>query len=745
MKRFLVSTIMILCVANFAAAQGIVTSRQQTLWIEHHRVDIDIGNQAARTKIDQVFVNQGSIQVEGEYIFALPADASVSSFAMYVDGKRMEGELLESKKARQIYMDIVRKQNDPALLEYIGRRAFRAQIFPIPAGGKRRVQLEYSETLEAERGIVRYVYPLNTAKFSLEPVNEVSVTMNLKGNQSIKSIYSPTHDVDVRRKNEKSAVVAYEESIVKSDQDFVCYYTLSEKDFGIDLIAHRKENEDGYFMLLIAPKRDMLKSEIIPKDVTFVLDVSGSMKGKKLAQAKEALSFCVSALNENDRFNILNFSTIVEQMSDELMDATAANQSKALEFIKDLQDIGGTNLNEALLSSIKNKSEPKRLKLVVFLTDGLPTVGETDINTIIGNVREANKNNARLFIFGIGYDVNTKLLDTLAKENHGMAQYVEPNESVEVAVSAFYDKVSYPVLTDVKIDVEGVKIKEMYPKPLPDLYLGEQLIALGRYDENREVTATLTGTVDGEERSCSKVVLFPAQDKEHAFLPQLYAQRKVGYLLEQIRLHGENDELRDEVIHLSRRYGIITPYTSFIVLEDRLPTPQASAGQPLPRFATYADLPRSDSLELHPKEPEMSAPVASGTGNAPTAEDRIQRAPGLAMVRDAGAKVNMLSDYIGGKAVKTSKETQKLKSSSAVISRQKTSADKIKRIGEKVFYLKNGFWVDSEYKKEMKITEVKYGSDAYFELLNDKPELGKYFAIGKQLILCYRGVCYRVN
>jgi len=326
-----------------------------------------------------------------------------------------------------------------------------------------------------------------------------------------------------------------------------------------------------------------------------------------------------------------------------------------------------------------------------------------------------------------------------------MAQYVEPNESVEVAVSAFYDKVSYPVLTDVKIDVEGVKIKEMYPKPLPDLYLGEQLIALGRYDENREVTATLTGTVDGEERSCSKVVLFPAQDKEHAFLPQLYAQRKVGYLLEQIRLHGENDELRDEVIHLSRRYGIITPYTSFIVLEDRLPTPQASAGQPLPRFATYADLPRSDSLELHPKEPEMSAPVASGTGNAPTAEDRIQRAPGLAMVRDAGAKVNMLSDYIGGKAVKTSKETQKLKSSSAVISRQKTSADKIKRIGEKVFYLKNGFWVDSEYKKEMKITEVKYGSDAYFELLNDKPELGKYFAIGKQLILCYRGVCYRVN
>jgi len=683
------------------------------LYIERHRVEVKIDNQAARTKIDQIFANENPVVLEGEYIFPLPNDASVSSFAMYVDGKRVEAELLTADKARKIYESIVRQKRDPALLEYLGSRAFRARIFPIPANGEKRVQLEYSQILKVDSGIAKYVYPLNTEKFSPRPVNDVAITVAIESKQSIKGVYSPSHKVDIHRKDDHHANISYEGSKVKSDRDFLCYYTLSEKDFGIDLIAQRDDDEDGYFMLLIAPKQATDDSDVIKKDILFVFDKSGSMSGEKIKQAKEALRFCINSLNDGDKFNVISFSTEVESLSEKLLNVNPENQKKAMGFIKNLEAVGGTNINEALLTALKEKPDVQRPMMIVFLTDGIPTVGETDVSTIAKNIQKANEKKARLFAFGVGYDVNTMLLDKLSYTNFGVSQYVLPEEDIEVTISSFYTKISKPVLANLKIDTSDIKVKELYPKTLSDLFFGSQLVLLGRYKNSGDTVIKLTGEVNGKEHSFENEVKFPQRDDSHEFLPRLWAQRKVAYLVDEIRLHGENDELKDEIIKLSKKYGIMTPYTSFLAQEDK---PKVTSVEVRPNIQTASRAPTITHVEAETKLTECDS-------------------KGL-----AGGRV------VGKNAVEASKKLQAMKQSEILVEAEsRAPSTKIKRVLSKTFYLKDGFWVDSEYTEKTKTQDIEYGSDDYFKLLIDNPKLSKYFAIGPQVIVCYKGKCYRVK
>ncbi len=682
------------------------------LYIERHHVEVKIDNQAANTKIDQIFTNENPMILEGEYIFPLPDDASVSSFAMYIDGKRVKAELLTADKARKIYEDIVRKSRDPALLEYIGRRAFRARIFPIPANGEKRVQLEYSQVLKADAGIVKYVYPLNTEKFSPRPVNDVAVTVKIESRQAIKSVYSPSHKVDVQRKDDHHATIGYEGSDVKADRDFVCYYTLSEKDFGIDMMAHRDDDKNGYFMLLVAPKQGTRDSDVLKKDIIFVFDKSGSMSGEKIKQAKEALLFCVRSLNEGDKFNLIAFSTEADSLSENLLAVNPENRQKAMRFIDELDAAGGTNINEALLTALKEKTDAERPRMIVFLTDGKPTVGETEIGTIVKNVQKSNDEKARLFVFGVGYDVNTILLDKLSEENRGTSQYVEPKEDIEVAISSFYTKVSKPVLANLKIDTGSIKTKDIYPRTLPDLFRGSQLVLLGRYADTGETVIKLTGEVNGKKRTFEDEVTFPKHSDEHDFLPRLWAQRKVAYLADEIRLHGEDKELKDEIVRLGKKYGLVTPYTSFLVQED----------EPL----------------------AVRAPRRGGRVRQLKREDRLGR---QARAYSDSDKYNSAGGGIdvARTAVQESKKLQAMKQSKIVASPGEIASEKIKRVSGKTFYLKDNFWVDSEYTEKTKTKDIEYGSDKYFKLLREYPELGKYFAIGTRVIVCYKGKCYRVK
>ncbi|MDP2914734.1 MAG: VIT domain-containing protein [Candidatus Aminicenantes bacterium] len=654
------------------------------LTVKYHHVTIEIANQVAKTSVDQVFLNNFDRDIEGTYIFPLPEGASISEFAMWIGSQKVSGEILDAQQARRVYEDIVRRMKDPALLEYIGRNMFMARVFPIPAKGEKRIQISYTEVLRSEKNLVRYRYPLSTEQLSYEPIKDVSLSVKISSPVPISSVYSPTHKISVRKETEGRAVAGFEESNTKPDKDFVLYYSLSPDDVGLSLI-NWSGAEGDYFMLLAAPRFAAAKEKVLNKNLIFVLDSSGSMSGTKIQQTKEAARFVINHLEENDRFAIIDFDDGVSLFAPELLPAQSANRAKALKFIDEIQDSGGTNINEALLQALKMVRSGDRPNYILFLTDGQPTVGATDTGAILRNIGGANEARARIFVFGVGNDVNTELLDQISLMNRGTSVYVGPNENLEVSLSNYYEKISAPLLSDLVLSTSGIEFRDAYPRTLPDLFKGSQLVLVGRYSGAGPATVTLRGKVGKEDRKFVLEGQRLVKDDAYNFLPRLWATRRIGFLLEEIRLRGTSTELVDEVKNLGLKYGIVTPYTSYLVTEkERLS-------------------------------------IAAAT---PEAQDALQN-----------------RQVSGAGAVKMAAATQALKSEDQAAQ----AASKLIRYKEdKTFFFKDGFWVDSTFKEGGQTKEIKFHSDEYFRLVADKPGLAKYLAVGAKVIVCTEGVNYKI-
>jgi Ca-activated chloride channel family protein len=717
----------LLVISNLGYADGFIIPirppnvvRVPPLAIKYHRVSVEIGDQVALTKVDQVFVNEFHRDLEGTYIFPLPKGANITEFAMYINGERVSGELLESGKARKIYQDIVNQMKDPALLEYFDRDMFKIRVYPIPAHGEKRIQLEYSELLKSDAGLVRYYYPLDTEKFSSRPLEEISVAVTINSQQPMKSIYSPSHEVVIDRKGDHKATVSFEDSNIVPDKDFVLYYAVSEKTFGANLLTYKKTRQDGYFMLMLSPGYEVKEQQVLPKDIVFVLDTSGSMRrDNKLKQAQDALIYGIEGLHADDRFGIVAFSTTVNTFDDVLQEGSKQNIENAVEFVKQLQARGGTDIYEALKTALELLDEDSNHpKIVVFLTDGRPTVGLTDYSDILKKVRENNSQRNRIFTYGVGYDVNTHLLDALAEESKAASAYIEPQEDLEVIVSSFFDKIDSPVLSNIELKIEGAGAYDLFPKELPDLFKGSQLLLLGQYRNPEKAELVLTGMVNGEEESYRYGVDFPQTDLANDFLPRIWASRKIGYLLDQIRLHGEDRELKEEVIELAKKFGIVTPYTSYLVTEDEEINVHRRQGWRMP----FRDLSATPAESAgHPRSTQRKAAdemYRLGTEEAPAPA----LPPGFTETKE------------GEVAVRVSKDVENLKQQIVVsdaISRE------IRYLGTKTFYFINQVWIDSEYVEGKKTVKIAYGSEAYFKLLDAKPEVGKYLSLGEKVILCW--------
>jgi Ca-activated chloride channel family protein len=680
-----------------AHADGVIVIDQPTpqssayLTVVYHHVEITLSDQVATTTIDQVFRNDNDITVEGTYIFPLPEEATIERFVMYVDGQPLEGKVLNRDEARSIYESIVRRQRDPALLEYIGHDAFQASIFPIAAHEEKRIQIEYRQVLPLDQGLVEYVYPLSTERFSPQPIENVAITVHLSSKEPLKAVYSPSHDVAVTREDDYHATIGYEQNDCLPDRDFVLYYTVSSSDFGVNLLTYHPRGEDGFFLLLVAPPVEARDQEVVSKDVIFVLDTSGSMEGEKIAQAKDALVFVLDHLNAGDRFAIVPFNSAVTTYAPELQPASERNAAR--NYVRGLNAGGSTDIDGALQRALQLADTASgRPQVILFLTDGLPTVGEMEPAHILEDARAHTSTDVRLFPFGVGYDVNSALLDALAEENHGASAYILPGENLEERVSAFYSKINMPVLASLSLDYGGIVVEDTYPNPLPDLFLGSQLVLVGRYHDGGAATITLQGTVNGQERTYRYTDLtFWSEDTRHDFLPRLWASRKIGYLLNQVRLHGENKEVTDEIIELSLRYGIITPYTSFLVDE---------------------------------------------TGQVLTEERQTE----LKSTFDAAMPT--MAPAAGAPGVNYSMESQRLRDSYGAYSGQSYAA--MRQVGDKAFLLVNGTWTDTTYQAGAATTKVTFGSDSYFALLAAHPEWARFFALGEKVIVVLDGVAYEV-
>lgn len=539
------------------------------LEISSEKVEAKIKDQVATVSIEQEFYNPNAQQLEGTFLFPIPKGAHLDKFKMDIGGKMMEPELLSADKARRIYEEIVRKAKDPALLEYEGRDLLKVRIFPIEPHSRKKIALSYTQVLKGDSGLYAFSLPLTPEKYSAKPIQKLSLDLELEADAPLKTIYSPTHTVQIDRANPKRAVVKLDTKLPVDERDFQMLYSVERSEVALRVLTHKPADSDGYFLLFASPGIDAADSDVVAKDVAFVLDTSGSMSGAKMEQARKALLFCVRNLNEQDRFEVLRFSTETEPLFRELRPASRENVKKAETFIEGLKAINGTAIDEALRQALELRTaDSARPFVVIFLTDGLPTVGETREEKILANVVDRAKS-TRVFCFGIGTDVNTHLLDKIAEQTRAFSQYVTQNEDIEVKVSSFFSKIRDPLLANLKIETSGdVRFVKQYPAALPDLFKGEQLIMAGRYTGNGKAGVTLSGSVNGKPKAFSEKIEFSEKDSDHEFIPRLWATRRVGALLDQIRLNGDSKELRDEVTELARQYGIVTPYTAFLIMED---------------------------------------------------------------------------------------------------------------------------------------------------------------------------------
>lgn len=669
------------------------------LAIRYHHVTVTIQDQLAVTHIDQVFFNPNSWDVEGLYMFPIPVDAAISSFTLWIDGEPVQGHMLEAEQAKQQYWEIVNSLRDPALLEYIDRGAFKAHIFPIPSQEERRIEIEYVQTLAAENGLVRYVYPLNTEKYSIWPVEQVSIHLDINSSQPIQAVYSPSHSVELDRQSPQHVKIGYESSQVIPDKDFALYYS-SGSEQALHLLTYRDSNDpqepDGFFLLLLTPPTES-ESQKLPKDVILVLDRSGSMEGEKFRQAQDALGYILEKLNPEDRFNIIAFSTATQAFSSGLESFQAVPQ--AIQWLERLNAQGSTDIHRALLEAVAMDSA-ERPTYLIFLTDGLPTEGVVESRQILDDLKEASSENIRLFSFGVGYDVDTFLLDSLTQAHHGMTTYVLPGQQLDEILSGFYAKINSPVLTDLQLDFGDLSVYDVFPNPIPDLFEGSQIILSGRYRHGGVTNLTLLGKMENQTLSLD----FPDQlfsqekpgDPVLAALPQIWATRKIGYLLNQIRLVGPDEETISQIVHLSIRYGIVTPYTSYLVSEN---APLGAAAQ--------------ERIVQEEVNQIQSAPAAPAFGQAAVEKSAYQ-----ASMAEAESQLSI----------------------------EPSIQQTLRRVGSHSFILKGDQWIDTAFDPDrMQAHPVEFLSQEYLELANSDPELAAAFSLGPKVIAVRDGSAYEVT
>ena len=719
------------------------------LEIGYHRVSVKIDAQVAVTTVDQEFINPGSARLEGTYLFPLPAGAHIDKFAMDIDGKMAEAELLSADKARSIYEDIVRRHRDPALLEYVGRDAFKVRVFPIEPHSRKHIKIRYTQILKSDGGLVEYVYPLNTEKFSSKLIGDVSVKIELESNHPLKSVYCPSHNAEVKRDGDRRAVIGWEQHDVRPDSDFKLVFSTGTEAVGMDLLSYREDRDgDGFFMLLASPGVQRPSGLSAAKDICFVLDTSGSMaQNGKLEQAKKAMEFCLANLNEHDHFEIIRFSTESEPLFSSLQPADADHVSKARDFVRNLKPIGGTAIGDALAQALNVHltAESIRPYVVVFITDGLPTVGETDEDRLVA--RATHGTTPRIFTFGVGTDVNTHLLDRIAQETRGSSQYVLPNEDLEVKLSTFYTKIKEPALTDLKLDINGIKLQQVYPKELPDLFYGEQLIVLGKYrGGDRELLKTavkLSGMMAGREIVIADDVELPARDTRHEFIPRLWATRRVGWLLDEIRLHGESSELREEVTHLARRYGIVTPYTAYLILEDEarrhVPIELRSMRQIEDNSAM-----RADAGDFYLSNKAEAADVARRSGGrAVTNAQRLgEMKGGWNMEQSVQSMPSAAAGAGGGMSMGAGGPAQQ-----GYRMQQSTAGQNMRVVNGRAFYQNGTVWVDStaQTQKGLKQQQIKLGTDEYFAFVSSNRAAAPWLSLGTEVDVVIGDTLYQIR
>ncbi len=728
--------------SDSARAQGVLVPTDRSLpplGLAHHRVEISVDAGVSLTTIDQTWRNGGDRPLEATYFFPVPRGAVVLGFELEVNGKMQKGELLERDKAKKIYEDIVARMRDPGLVEWLDKDLFQVRIFPVPARGEQRLRLKFAQPLELLAGTYRLIYPLRTASQVVRTLEDFTLTARLRNPVPVGTVYSPSHKISVSHRGNE-ITVGFEEERVALDRDFVLFFAPSNQDVGMSTITHKKAGEPGYFLFTAAPRAALESKEVQGKTIVFVLDTSGSMTGEKIVQAKAALRYCIERLGSDDRFDILRFSSDVERLSSSgLIAASDANKRRAQEFVDGFDAAGGTAIDEALQVAMATVSSEANgsAALVLFVTDGRPTVGEVNVAEILKGAERKNNGRARVFTMGVGEDLDTHLVDLIAQQHGGTSHYVRPGEDVKTAIAALYEQVAFPVLTDVTLTIDGVKTYALQPNKMPDLFRGQQLLVAGRYRGDGKAKVRLEGKLGKETRRFEIEVSFPEDNKDQDFVAAVWAHRQVGFLLDQIRLTGETQALRDEIVQLAKQYGIVTPYTSWLVVDDSeiMPPPRPEPWNPNPQ-------PRPRPRPIPPPWEEGPRNGSPAPMKAPTLERKAEEQERI--VLDASRPGDQGGDFRkdGGKAGVDAAETVRIlkdNDDGAPVVRS------IKRVGARIFVWQGDGWAQQDLATNARRVSIKAYSPEWAELAKKGADVRAALALGEKVQFAIGDTIYVVT
>jgi Ca-activated chloride channel family protein len=689
-----------------AAAQGWIepirpfptpTTPRRAIEKVRSAVQVAVVGRVARVTVEEWFRNTGALLDEGNYLYPLPGEAVFSDFSLWQGDQELKGEPMDAAQARAIYEEIVRRKRDPALIELAGHGLLRARVFPIGPGETRKITLRYTQMLDRVGDAWRFRY---TAGSGAGAAASASFRMQVDSAARFGDPYSPTHRLNTSRSDTRIDLTLADTT---PRGDLELFLPLARSLVGVSLVTSQPAGEDGFFMLLLAPGR-AAQTPAVRRDLVAVLDVSGSMSGDKLDQAKTALAQLLGTLRSGDRFRVITFGSGVRRYAAGWTDVSGANVRAAQEWVRRLDTDGGTNIAGALAEAFAESPAEGRLGVVVFLTDGMATVAETNPERIADQA-ERGRGPFRVFAFGIGYDVNTYLLDRLTERARGVTQYIQPGGDIEQAVGSLAAKVASPVLTDLALRADGVELYDLQPQSLPDLFGGDELVVFGRYrGEVREVrgekSVTVIGRRGGQQERFSTAARFGREQSGGDYVQQLWAARKAGALSRDIRLHGANPEIVSELKRLALRYGILTEYTSYLVQEPGgvarpmplpAPAPEAQAGADAVR--------RSEAARKLAGTLSLDAVVV--TGNA-RAADSLAAAPGGRL-------------------------------------------DRSHRVGGRLFVWRDSTWTDIAHGDSLPVVRVAAFSDAYFALLRALPELVKPATLEPAVLVAGRRVSIKIG
>ena len=692
-RALALTSALLLPIAPRASAQG---------WVEPIRplprgaiekvrsaVQVAVAGRVARVTVEEWFRNAGPVMDEGSYLYPLPGEAVFSDFSLWQGDRELKGEPMDAAQARAIYEEIVRRKRDPALIELAGHGLLRARVFPINPGETRKITLRYTQVLDRVGDAWRFRYAAGTGAASR------SFRLQLDSAARFGDPYSPTHRISVNRIGDHLELALADTSAAG---DLELLLPLARGLVGTSLVTTRPAGEDGYFMLLLAPGR-AAEAPSLRRDLVAVVDVSGSMSGEKLDQAKAALVQVLGTLRPADRFRLVAFSSAVHRYADGWTEVSAEHVRAAQDWVRSLQANGGTDIADALGEAFAAAPAEGALGVVVFLTDGMPTVGDTDPEHIADQA-EHGRGAFRVFAFGIGYDVNTYVLDRLTERARGVTEYIRPGDDIEQAVGSLAIKVSNPVLTDLALRADGMELYDVQPQSLPDLFAGDELVVFGRFRGTGGTGATgavaVTGRRNGrEERFTTNAG--PGEQSSNEYISQLWAARKAGALSREIRLHGPNPEVVSELKRLALRYGILTEYTSYLVQEP-------------------------NQVAIRAREDALSAPApATQVGALSVGKARREaRAANAQIAADQAAAIEELA-------------------------RDRSAPGATRQIGGRLFVLRDGVWTDIAHGDSLQVVTVAPFSDAYFALLRALPELLKPATLEPAVLVAGRRVSIKIQ